>query len=100
MKGIWGYWPTGTEIGTLGYRAGITSHYSINAMVLAVGLIVFTSFLIANWNKKNKINVLIIDLFLLTILLTTKRAHLLFGFLAILVGLFLHKPEDRKKNFF
>lgn len=100
MKGIWGYWPTGTENGTLGYRAGITSHYSINAMVLAVGLIVFTSFLIANWNKKNKINVLIIGLFLLTILLTTKRAHLLFGFLAILVGLFLHKPEDRKKNFF
>lgn len=33
----WGYWPTGTNGGTAGYRAGLASHYSENAMVITVG---------------------------------------------------------------
>lgn len=104
MKNFWGFWPTGTASGTEGYRAGIASHYSENAMIMAVGLIVFSSFFIAYMGRIKKIKCIkyiVLMLVLVTgILLTAKRAHLLFSFMAILMVYFIYKPEMRKKNFF
>lgn len=104
MYRLWGFWPTGTQGGAAGYRAGIASHYSENAMVMAVGMIVFASFLIANWGRIRKTKCFKYAVFVLAamvgIVLTAKRAHLLFGFMAILFGYFIYKPEMRKKNFF
>ena len=43
MFTIWGYWPTGTNNGLVGFRAGIANHYSENAMYIVTTLIIVIS---------------------------------------------------------
>lgn len=98
---LWGYWPTGTEGGKLGYRAGLTNHYSHNGIVLAVTLIAIFSliFMYSKLSKsisnKRKIRKYIV-MFLLTIgaiILTTKRAHFLFAIMAMIIVYYFAYPE-------
>lgn len=103
MYNILQEWPTGTEKGNAGYRAGLTSHYSHNAMLIVVGLIAFSSeFIISRENtirKQNKFrNIAFLILTSVALILTTKRAHFLFGFIAIFFGYIIYNPKKRKKN--
>lgn len=102
MYRIWDKWPTGTFEGEAGYHAGIDNHYSQNAMVVAICLIVVASFLIAYLPKKDKRKTgtlaALAAVVMVALLLTNKRAHLLFGIAAILFGYMVPVPKHRLKN--
>ena len=80
MRNIWGYWPTGTDGGTVGYHAGFANHYSENAMyIVTTFIIIVAQFLVATDRLKKRwlsIQMLIVAFALVA---TTKRAHVLFG---------------------
>ena len=61
----------------LGCMQGITPHYSTNAMYLAIGAGVALANYICLQNKKK--NLICLVLMLIALLLTGKRAHILFG---------------------
>ena len=65
-----------------GYRSGLTSHYSTNGMLIELGLLSSFSLLSSN-EKKHKI---FFGVYLLALVLTTKRAHLFFGLAACMTG--------------
>ena len=76
MRNIWGYWPTGTDGGTVGYHAGFANHYSENAMyIVTTFIIIVAQFLVATDRLKKRwlsIQMLIVAFALVA---TTKRAH-------------------------
>ena len=110
MYSVWGYWPSGTSGGQFGYKAGITNHYSHNGIVLAVTYLALFAmiFKYKNFGKKltkkeNKKLKQYIIMFLLTfwaVILTTKRAHLVFGILAMLIVYYFCKPESMSNKTF
>lgn len=105
MYNIWGYWPTGTDNGRLGYRAGIASHYSENAMIMTMVLLAIFAILLSKntksgFVKRKKMYVLLFVLTLTAVILTTKRAHILFGFISAIVTYYLYKPDKRTERFF
>ena len=63
-----------------GYRSALTSHYSTNGMLISVGLLASYA-LLSSKERKYKI-IFFIDFFAL--ILTTKRAHLIFSAVAIM----------------
>lgn len=69
-----------------GCMPGLTSHYSTNGMFLAIGLLISCSKMIANNDEKKKwlYNIQAV-FFLIALLLTGKRAHLLFSVFGIYV---------------
>ncbi len=68
-----------------GYKAGLSSHYSTNGMYLAWGLIAaFYYWQVDGRRRSRKWEIAAILLFV-AILLTTKRAHLVFGIAACFV---------------
>ena len=101
MYNQWGYWPTGTNGGTLGFRAGYASHYSENGMFISLVIFVIVSFLLTE-TKKLKKNFQLVLFFttVIALMLTTKRAHLLFGFFAIAFTYYIYRPEKRSSNGF
>lgn len=101
MYRVWGKWPTGTNNGTAGFHAGIDNHYSQNAMVIALCLIVIASLYIsyAQQKEKRKTICIVLAVFVLIgLILTNKRAHLLFGFAAVMFGYLVSVPEHRVKS--
>lgn len=102
MYNIFHEWPTGTDKGTAGYRAGLTAHYSHNAMLIVIGLIAFASLFIVNQNKLKKLDgkkiIVCLLLVMAALILTTKRAHFLFGLIATLWGYIIYNPKKRKEN--
>lgn len=101
MFNLWGYWPSGTSSGRLGYKAALTNHYSRNGIMLAVtylGVFAIILSLSGEANSAKDKRHLRFYKFLFTIavfatLLTTKRAHLLFGMMAIIVVYYFCNPE-------
>ena len=93
MRNIWGYWPTGTDGGTVGYHAGFANHYSENAMYIVTTFInIVAQFLVATDRLKKRwlsIQMLIVAFGLVA---TTKRAHVLFGVVALICAYYLFKP--------
>lgn len=79
-----------------GWMPGLTNHYSTNAMLIAVGtLIVFAECLLNKENRKDRNkNYLYFFVFIIALLLTGKRAHLLF---VLLSGLLLYYFASSKK---
>ncbi|MDR1157994.1 MAG: O-antigen ligase family protein [Oscillospiraceae bacterium] len=65
-----------------GYKSGLTLHYSTNAVYLAQGLIVYFTEMISN-KKIIKKGLIPFILILFALILTTKRAHLLFGVIVL-----------------
>lgn len=97
----WGYWPTGTNGGTAGYRAGLASHYSENAMVITVLVLILASFYFIEPRKRNKRRIMLLGIIAISALvLTTKRAHLLFGFLSLVFAYYIFKPNQRTNRMF
>lgn len=66
-----------------GYMAGLTNHYSTNAMFLCTGLLLSLSLCLNRIDKKVKIMPLIAGTFLVGVLLTGKRGPLIFTVAAI-----------------
>lgn len=101
MRNIWGYWPTGTDGGTVGYHAGFANHYSENAMyIVTTFIIIVAQFLVATDRLKKRwlsIQMLIVAFALVA---TTKRAHVLFGVVALICAYYLFKPEKRMTRSF
>lgn len=87
MPKIWGYFPVGTQNGLNGAAAGLTRHYSYNGIYCATVMIfcfapIVTS-TVKSVNKKRMLCMSILSLF--AVVLTQKRAHLLFGVLSIVM---------------
>lgn len=87
MPRIWGYYPVGTENGLNGAAAGLTRHYSYNGIYCVTVMILCAAPLIIKSvkNLKKKEYVLLSALSLFSVVLTQKRAHLLFGVLSIVL---------------
>lgn len=84
-----------------GHYAGITDHYSTNGMVLVNGLLVFTSVVFCNYKKKaNKCKGILGFLILFgALIMCGKRAHLLFGIIALILGYFVYTSNEKNKYF-
>ena len=85
-----------------GYMAGLTAHYSTNAIYLSIGLIFLFS-LILNPKELLKHKRIIIMLFILTfgaLLITGKRAQLLFSLFAIMIIYVLNNKKKMGINSF
>lgn len=76
-----------------GCIAGFTSNYSTNGTYLAIGLLISAAKFNINKNKKN---ILMIVLFLVSILMTGKRAHILFGVAALYVLYFFSQTDKNQ----
>ena len=101
MYNLWGYWPTGTDSGASGYRAGLAAHYSENAMMISMAVFAVVCLFMTESRKQRKIWFFaFFAVSVAALVLTTKRAHLLFGFVAILFAYFVFKPRQRAKRFF
>lgn len=84
----------GLESGTV-QVAGITSHYSHNAMYICIGLIIAISKYMANKNKKN---LLYFCISLIALLLTQKRGPLLAVGIACIIFVILNYKEILRKR--
>ena len=89
---VYGYYPIGTSNGTLGYTAGLTSHYSSNALYIT-GCI-FALLYLNRCNKKSKIIKILLFLAVGALFLTGKRAHILFTILSMIIIFLI----DNRKN--
>lgn len=78
-----------------GGMAGLTSHYSTNGMFLATGLLITTAKYSA---KKSRADLFTIGVFLVALLLTGKRAHILFGVMAIFVLYFFSQAKEKRSS--
>jgi len=96
MFHFWGYWPSGTSSGRLGYKAALTNNYSRNGIMLAIAYLAIFSIILSNTEKhrgKNKLFSVLFILALFATILTTKRAHLIFGILSIITVYYFCNPE-------
>lgn len=80
-----------TSISRDGYKSGFTSHYSTNGIYLAVGLLSTLPFLMLGKRKWFFATCAVV--ILVALLLTTKRAHLVFGVCAFVVGYFFYNTR-------
>lgn len=98
MYSLWGYWPSGTWAGTMGYKAALQNHYSRNGVVLAATVLALFALIAVTDDGKNKKQrrrywiLFFVSLFAL--LLTTKRAHVLFSITAMVVVLYFNNRQN------
>lgn len=93
---FWGYYPNGTERGLYGYRAGIADNHSANGTYCVVAFLISISLFFVEKNKKQKkLYMIFAAISLLAVLLTTKRAHLLFGVFAAIVCYYFSKRQGK-----
>ncbi|MCD8177824.1 MAG: O-antigen ligase family protein [Tannerellaceae bacterium] len=83
----YGFIPTGTSAGSAGYRAGISDHYSQNGIYISIFALMIISILFAinaSGNKsKRKTALVCAILAYIALLLTSKRAVLVFSIIAL-----------------
>lgn len=96
---IFGSYVTGTQNGTLGYTAALNGHYSTNGTLVAFGAIcAMICFFNANERiEKNKFIMLMI-IAVSSVLLTQKRAHILFFAITFLVIYFFWEYKRNAIN--
>lgn len=86
-----------------GCMPGITGHYSTNGIYLGIGFVFFANDLITkNYNSQNeKIKAVCKALFvLLALVLTTKRAHILFGVIVCFVIYYFYNSDKKVSRWF
>lgn len=86
-----------------GCMPGITSHYSTNGIYLGMGFVFFAGSLITNnfKNKKQLYTEIAKTLFvLLALVLTSKRAHILFGILACFIIYYVFNSNKKSTRWF
>jgi O-antigen ligase len=96
MTSFYGFAPAGTNNGIYGYRAGLADQNSQNAIYLVFPiLVVVSSFFVKKEDRKKKI--VLVGVLLFALLLTIKRAVLMFGIVALCV-VYVNMDKQRKTN--
>lgn len=85
----------GTQDGLYGYRAALADHYSQNGTYITIVLLtVWAVFLTLNGHEKKRKYIMIAGIAtVIALLLTSKRAHLLFGVATLIVVYYVVNPE-------
>ena len=78
--------------------AGITNHYSLNGIMLVNALIVFFPIFLLEEKNKRK-NSIYLALILVALVFCNKRAHFLFGLIAVLCAYLVYTYKDKNKYF-
>ncbi|WP_302951875.1 O-antigen ligase family protein [Holdemania filiformis] len=101
MYKIWGYWPTGTNNGFSGFHAGFANHYSENAMYIIPSVFIIVSQMMTSDSQRKK-RTYFIDLLItgFALIATAKRAHVLFGTIALIGTYYFFEPEKRMSRGF
>lgn len=100
---FWGYYPNGTERGEFGYRAGLADNHSANGAYCVVSFLITVAALISGdvQDKKEKRKYLIaLIVSIIAVLLTTKRAHLLFGCVSAMLCYYLCGKKGKTSRLF
>lgn len=87
----WGIYPNGTENGKYAYRAGLASSYSANGIYVSIALLSIAAPVISHFGTKHRIQkkeYIWVLLGAAALLLTAKRAHLLFTMSALIISYF------------
>lgn len=96
---LWNYIPTGTNNGTAGYRAALTTHYSQNATYIVLLLLVVGSRLLCIEKKARKKKDLVWFITILfALLLTSKRGHLIFGVASLIIVYYMLNPSKKENK--
>lgn len=95
---FWDELPGGVSINDA-YKAGLTSHYSTNGIYCAVAVLICSCKIIASNTRTAKDYVKLL-LSIIALLLTTKRAHLLFSICAIIVVYFFFSRGNKVAKVF
>lgn len=83
----------GTANGLYGYHAALADHYSQNGTYISMVLLAITAVYVASDQQKNQKRYLILSIVsAIGLLLTTKRAHLIFSIVAIVVVYYALNP--------
>lgn len=84
----------------LGFTAGVTNHYSTNGMMLANAIIVFFSCAIVKKDNKRIAwaSAIFLVLGLIAMVMTGKRAHLLFTFFACTATWIIYLSKDKNRS--
>lgn len=83
-----------------GCMAGLTDHYSTNAMFLALGLMILTSKFFFQDKKSRKKSSILIILVVVALLLTGKRGQVLFSVLSLFVVYYISLKSSKTVNRF
>lgn len=98
----YGRYQSGTVNGLYGYRAALADHYSQNGTYITIVLITLAAILFCTGMKKKYRNfVLFLFIFVvIALLLTSKRAHLMFGVATLIVTYYAANPAEKTKRTF
>lgn len=97
----YGEYQSGTEYGKYGYRAALADHYSQNATYISmVVLALFVLFLTEERKRKKTFWGVLFGASVIALLLTSKRAHLLFCVAAAVLVYYLAYPQKRLEKTF
>lgn len=97
------YPPVGSNNGIEGYHSGLTDHYSLNGTYCGVTAIIIGSQIISDSATRQKSKLYRIILFCLAfiaLLLTSKRAHLVFSVISLAVVYYVVNPEKKSNRIF
>lgn len=102
FRHIWGGAPGGVTLDEA-YKAGITMHYSTNGIYCALIVLLYASIILARGvdaSKRKNHSILFLVTGIFAILLTTKRAHLLFSAFAIIVIYYFSTNTNKTRKVF
>lgn len=74
---------------------GLTTHYSTNGMLLAVGTMIFGSYALT---EKKRIGYVLFLISIVALLLSGKRAHTIFGLMALYLCYFVYNSNAKKSR--
>lgn len=101
MVQFWKGYPNGTERGLYGYRAGIADNHSANGTYCLVSFIIASAnYFLEKEKKKKRLYLGIAGVGMFCVLLTTKRAHLLFGIFAAMVCYYFSQKQKKASRLF
>ncbi|MCD7893354.1 MAG: hypothetical protein LUG60_06590 [Erysipelotrichaceae bacterium] len=78
---------------------GLTSHYSVSAMYMSLGFIIFTANVLTKKkyeSNSNRLNVILFFIFFVALILTQKRGHLLFCIITFILMYFVGFISNKK----
>lgn len=93
MHSIYGQWPSGTGNGRYGFRAGLANHYSLNGIYLSIIFLALFSISLQKVRKQNKkisISFILTIISFFSLIISMKRAHIIFSIISIMLGLFFY----------
>lgn len=97
----YGEYQSGTEYGKYGYRAALADHYSQNATYISmVVLALFALFLMEKQKRRKTFWGVLLGISVIALLLTSKRAHLLFCVVSAIIVYYLAYPQKRLEKTF